>query len=200
MPRVYRPQTDPLSSEEAWAVLEPYWVEIVDTFKAKSLLAPSKITRVEIDPDWHDTCRHFAAATTDAKIVIFAPELADMPVPTIRAIMAHEAAHISDFAAPGIYWYRPIQAMPIREGIKATVFADVNAKSTKPVLMRVDKLPEKNLRKHMADWHARPTDEVEMAADQLAEFVMDQKIGYVGPKGCLVQSLGHGKPRPKGLR
>jgi len=200
MARVYRPPSEPLTSDEAWAVLEPYWIEIVAEFKAKSLLAPTKISRVEVDPAWHDTCRHFAGATTDASVVIFAPELADMPVPTIRAIMAHEAGHLSDFAAPGIHWYRPMTALPLREGLGATVFADGSPKSTDPVLMIVDKLPGKNIRKHMEQWRSRSTDEVEMVADQIAEMVMGQKIGYVGPSGCIVQTLGRGKTRPKGLR
>ena len=66
--------------------------------------------------------------------------------------------------------------------------------------MIVDKLPGKNIRKHMEQWRSRSTDEVEMVADQIAEMVMGQKIGYVGPSGCIVQTLGRGKTRPKGLR
>jgi len=199
MARHYRSVFDPLTSEEAWAVLEPYWKEIVAEFSAKKLMAPSKVVRVDVDPKWHNTCRHFGGARTDAKVVIFAPELADMPVPSIRGIMAHEAGHLTDFAAPGIYWFRPIEALALREGLRATVFAD-DPRRTESVLMKVRELPEKNLRKHMQDWHDRSRDEVEMIADKLGEYVLGKKIGYVGPSGCLVQSVGRGKTRPKGLR
>lgn len=164
-----------LTEKQAIAVLEPIWEAVCDTFSDKGFDQPSDC-RFEIDPSAHDSCRHFAATRTDGKLMIVAPDLADMPLSTIEAILAHEAGHIVDFCCPGRFWFRSGK------------------------LQDIDPLPSKGRRKILAMWKGRDNDEVEYVGDAIAEFVMERRIGYVGHPGCLVQSFDDGIKRPRGLR
>jgi hypothetical protein len=56
-----------------------------------------KAVRFELDPDMHDSPRHFAACRHDGKLILCAPELADQEDHTIVAIMYHEFGHATDF-------------------------------------------------------------------------------------------------------
>lgn len=190
----------PLDADRAWAVLRPYWEQIVSTFRHKGHAEPGKVTRVKVDPKWHDTCRHFAGASQDAKILVVAPELADMPVASIVAILAHEAGHFVDLSNPGRYWFRTACNVRLRKGARAVSVRDVPETYRDATLFLFERLPEKNLGKHLNEWRERESDEVERTADAIAEVVTGQRIGYTGAPGCLVQTMGSGVERPIGLR
>jgi len=164
-----------ISDEEAWEVLEPHWRLVTERFERKGFDVDG-FGRLVIDSSAHDSCRHFAKTYTDASEVMLAPEMVHLPVPSIQAIMAHELGHVVDVSRPGYCWYR------------------------KGALVILPELPSKGLRKLLRQWQERSDDEVERVADAIAEVAMGQKIGYVGSSSCLVECLGKGKARPKGLR
>jgi hypothetical protein len=155
-------------------VLETVWEHVVERFREQGFAHPAD-ARLSFDPTRHDSCRHFAATTTDGAEVLVAPALADMPYQTMLAILAHEAGHVEDLCCPGVWWFR-------------------NGR-----LLRSE-FPSKGARKLVRAWEERSDDEVERVADALAEVALGQKIGYVGHSGCLVQFVGRGKKRPTGLR
>ena len=161
------------NEETAWAVLEPLWQECVSMYVKAEHREPKRV-QVIVTPDMHDSCRHFAA--TDGDIVWFAPELVDLPVGTVVAVMCHELGHVVDLNNPGRYWFMNEE------------------------LRRLDELPSKGMRKLIQRWRDRDDDQVEFVADAIAEQVAGVRIGYVGCSGCLVQSLARGIDRPVGLR
>jgi hypothetical protein len=154
------------------AVLETVWEHVVRLFHRQGFDHPSK-AKLSFDPSRHDSCRHFAA--TDGSEVYVAPALADMPYETMLGIMAHEAGHVEDLSCPGVWWLRSGR------------------------LCRAE-FPSKGARKMVRAWEDRSDDEVERVADALAEVALGRRIGYVGHAGCLVQFVGRGKNRPKGLK
>jgi hypothetical protein len=164
-----------IDAEQAQAILEPIWERVLDAFEEYGHQEPSK-AKLGFDPALHDTCRHFAGTTLDGKSVYYAPALADMPIDTIEAIMAHEAGHIVDLSNPGRWWFRGGELCFLKE------------------------LPSKNLKKLLVEWSERDDDEVEHVADAIAEVCMGRRIGYIGEGGCLVQTWDKGKRRPNGLR
>jgi hypothetical protein len=197
---VFANASGPLDADRAWSVLRPYWEEIVGTFRHKGHPEPGNVTRVKVDPKWHDTCRHFAGASQDARILVVAPELADMPVASIVAILAHECGHFVDLANPGRYWFRRASNVRVRKGARAVSVKDLPPTFRDDALFFFEHLPDKNLGKHLNEWRARESDEVERAADAIAEVVTGHRIGYTGAPGCLVQTMGSGVERPIGLR
>lgn len=164
-----------LTDEQALAVLEPMWAAVCVVFSSKGFREPSEC-RFEIRSEAHDSCRHFAATRTDGKLMIVAPELADMPIDTATAILAHEAGHIVDFRNPGRFWFRHGK------------------------LCEMNPLPSSGRKKVISAWDDRGDDEIEYVGDAIAEMVTGRRIGYVGPPGCLVQTWDRGKKRPTGLR
>jgi hypothetical protein len=155
-------------------VLEAVWEEVIRKFEGKGLDHPAS-ARLSFDPSRHDSCRHFAATTMDGSEVLVAPSLADMPYETVLAILAHEAGHVEDLCCPGVWWYRQGK-------------------------LRHTDLPNRGMRRFIQAWKDRSDDEVEHVADAIAELALGQRIGYVGHPGCLVQFVGRGKRRPKGLK
>lgn len=194
---VYR-ANESLDADSAWRVLSAYWDSVVGRFASEGYDQPSLVKKVRVDPKWHDTCRHYAGASHDCKTLVVAPELAELPVRSILGILAHEGGHFVDLSSPGRYWFRQLRAVNPRQG--AAVLAMGRSAGDGKLLWFFEELPEKNLRKHMAEWKERDDDEVEFVADAIAESVMGTKIGYVGHPACLVQSLGKGIDRPTGLR
>lgn len=162
--------------DEAVAIIMPYWQEIVERFEESGYDEPGTINSFILTDEVHDNCRHFAATRMDGKVVYVAPDLVHMPSETIIGILAHEAGHVVDLQCPGFYWYRQGK------------------------LMVADELPSKGLRKVIKAWNDRGDDEVERVADEIAYKAVGIRIGYVGSPGCLVQALGRGVERPKGLR
>ena len=197
--KAFADPNSPLSEHQVWAILEPYWTELVSVFRHAGYPEPGKVARIQVDTTWRDSCRHFAGAAIDGSKLIVAPELADLPVPSIRGILAHEGGHFVDLGNPGRYWLRPLGSVNVRHGADVAVLWG-GGSIKDDALVCFEKLPEKNLRKHLRDWSERGCDEVERVADVIAEIVIGQKIGYVGPPSCLIQTIGKGPSRPKGLR
>ena len=165
-----------MPKDEARAILLPLWKETCALFKSQGHPSPAR-AKFELDSSAHDSCRHFAGATEDGSVVVVAPELVDMPLYTVQAILAHEAGHVVDLSAPG-HWWSP--------------------KSGEIVF--VETLATKGLKRHLERWKGRSDDEVERVADGIAEMVTGHRIGYVGAASCLVQAFDRGARRPVGLR
>jgi hypothetical protein len=199
-PDPYELPETPLRPDKAWRVIEPYWREMLQLFREHGFEAPGNVAKIVIDPEWRDTCRHFAGMSEDASTLVLAPEFADLPLANIKAILAHEAGHAVDLSSPGKYWFRRAVEMHIRQGAWARSLEDLPQKFQGPAVFVFETLPSHNFAKHLRDWEGRPRDEVEMLADAIAEHVLGERIGYTGTEGCIIQTLGRGIPRPKGLR
>lgn len=166
----------PLTAEEAFVVLEPYFEVIRDEYLNHGL-KKTRRTRLFVAPQMHDTPRHFAAYKDDGNAIIIAPELADAPDTVVLAIIAHEFGHASDFLYPGEFVLGP----------------------SGPALRREEtRVEEKQWSKWLKAWHRRDDDVVELTADAIAERVMGVPYGYQGP--CLIQSFDAVRARPMGLR
>ncbi len=166
----------PLSEEEAFAVLEPYFKAASGLYEeyCERIGMPFKRVRLECRTDMHDTPRHFAGASTDGRLIAVAPHMADLPEDTVAAIFAHEFGHIIDHQNPGVFALRGEE------------------------LVRHRGTDEKHLIARMKQWDARDYDAVEITADLIAQQVIGKRIGYSGP--CLLQGFDRGVPRPRGLR
>ncbi len=169
----------PLTLEEAFVVLDPYFEVMRDEYK-KHGLVKVKRTRFFVAERMHDTERHFAACKDDGSAILVAPELAEMPDSVVWAILAHEFGHATDFLYPGEF---------------------VLGRDREPALRRErqpDAAGEKQWSKWLKAWHKRSGDVVELTADAIAERVMGVPYGYLGP--CWIQSFDATRARPMGLR
>jgi len=167
----------PTDLQIAASVLDDYWQELREQFIAAGMPKLKKC-RFVVEPERHDTPRHFAACHSNGLLVEFAPQMADMDADVVRAIMAHELGHAADHAYPG-YW------MPGPKRADAAVWVGAAVDS-----------PEWN--KWHRLWQQRDDDQVELAADAIALAVTGHRINYAGK--CLVQTFGRGVARPLGLR
>ena len=166
-----------IDPEEANVIVLPYFDAVRDTFaefepEPGRPLAQCANVRFEIDERFHDTDRHYAACRDDGRRIYLAPQVLFLKQETLVAILAHEFGHATDFLYPG-HWQTPLEG-PAR----ARWLGD----------------PASGWRRK---WEERNGDQVEWAADGIAEAVTGKKIGYCGR--CLVQCFS-GIPRPKGLR
>jgi hypothetical protein len=179
---------DPLRPEEAEIVLDPYFEAVRVRFIEAGLRRTEK-TKLEIDKGAHDKLRHFAAARDDGRLVIVAPEFADLPEDQVVAILAHELGHAADFLYPG------------RFQLAAGELIDWPSRSWSEEA-RKRKLEDPDAREafnRARQWSDRPKDEVERTADAIATLVFGRPIRYTGP--CMLQSFSRGSsPRPLGLR
>lgn len=172
-----------ISAEEvAASILQPYFDDARTSFAGFEVepgqrLSKAAKTRFVVDAGFHDTDRHFAATRDDGLLMYFAPEYINLPVETATAIMAHEFGHALDFLYPG-HWLMPAQGPG-----KATWIGPPGQ--------------SKAGRKWLKLWRSRTRDQVEWAADGIAQVVIGRRIGYCGD--CMLQCF-RGKPRPKGLR
>jgi hypothetical protein len=170
--------------EIAREILAPHFDAVKDVYAAfcpepgHAPLARAAETKFVIDPKQHDTERHFAACRDDGLKMIFAPQIVDLPVDTLVAILAHEFGHALDFLYPG-HWVTP----PRGPGL-AVWIGDPSA--------------TKQGRAWRKLWEDRDTDRVEWAADGIAQAVTGKKLGYCGP--CMLQCFAGGVERPEGLR
>lgn len=186
-------------ADDVASVLRGYWRGVVEAFEDRGLHSPSAVTRFEIHASWHDTCRHYAGAREDGKAIVVAPQIIDLDEDKIVAILAHEAGHIEDFAHPGRFWFRPPEAVRVRKGARVMAL-ELPEMYPGKVLARFDRLPESSMGKHIRDWKKRGDDEKELVADAIASHVLKRKLGYTGPRGCIIQTLDRGIERPTGLR
>lgn len=198
--RSFADSSAPAGYDQLANAIRAYWRKIVSEFDRKGFDEPRKATRFRIDPSWHDSCRHFAGAKTDGSVLVLAPEILDLEDENIYAILAHEGGHFVDLGRPGRFFYRRPHEVNYRRGSKVTAVGEGPPDPGQPGLVWFKKLPTKGLGKHITEWRERDNDEVERVADEIATFVMGEKIGYTGAKGCLIQTLGVGIERPIGLR
>jgi hypothetical protein len=173
----------PLTVEEAEAVIEPYFLAVQDVFVGNGATRCKRV-KLEIAPWIHDSPRHFAACEDTGRLIITAPEFAELPEETLIAIMSHEFGHATDFLYPGEY-------MLVDDG-----------ELVKMPRVPAGKLDKKGSQAHVARsrvWEKRDKDTVERTADSLAEMFTGHLIGYCGP--CELQCFDRGhRPRRPGLR
>jgi hypothetical protein len=196
--------------EEAASILVPYFDAVRDTFVekmegrdglVKKGSCRARKSRLIVSDDAHDTRRHFAMTHTESLAIVCAPVMVDLPEPTLVGILAHEFGHVIDFGYPGSFsWPRfgPGQAVWIGQSPrdKANAWRAVYGKHGATSRNEHDDvLPCGNW---MRAWEDRSDDEVEWAADAICFYVTGKRVGYAGP--CLLQRIGSGKPRPRGLR
>lgn len=177
--------SEPLSSEEAYCVLEPYFVAARGFFVVycEKLGLDSKCiekTRFECSPEVHDDERHFAGTTLDGRKVLCAPEMADLPEDTVSAIMAHEFGHVVDHQFPA-------QFVVVDDDL--VFLGDVEPSNPRAEQARIAR---------MRQWNKRTHHEIEVVADHIAQAAIGSRIGYSGK--CMLQGLNRGVPRPEGLR
>lgn len=159
----------------------PYFQAVRERFVAFGLKRAAK-SRLEIAGWIHDKPRHFAATEDTGRVVIAAPEIAELPEPTLLAIMSHEFGHATDFLYPGEF-----------------ILADGELVRLPPVPQRLInvKAEQANVAR-MRAWEKRDRDAIERTADAIAEMATGHQIGYCGP--CELQCFDRGKPRRQGLR
>lgn len=172
-----------LSLDEAEAVIEPYFTAVKETFQ-ESGATLTKSVRLELAEWAHDKPRHYAATEDTGRLIVVAPEFAELPEGTILAILSHEFGHAVDFLYPGEF-------MVVDDG----------------ELVMMPKIPKGALESRQTEaaiararvWRDRDKDTVERTADAIAEHFTGRLIGYSGP--CELQSFERGvRPRRLGLR
>lgn len=170
--------------EVAASIIRPYFDAVRDEFasfvpmgarESMSLLSEAIFV---VEADRHDSPRHFAACRDDGLHLSFAPQLVELPVENMVAILAHEFGHAADFAYPG-YW----RLQPGCPGVAEWIG---------------DPETTKWGRHWLRTWMDRGRDHVEWTADGIATAVTGRSIGYCGP--CALQAFDRGLERPKGLR
>lgn len=145
--------------------------------------------------------RHYAMTHTESLSVHVAPDMVDLPEPTILGLFAHEFGHVADYAYPGSFvWAEESSAdthwIGTEPADKARAWRRFYGRSRATSRSESDDaLPCANW---MRAWEDRSDDEIEWTADAIALFLLETRVGYAGP--CLLQTLGGGRPRPRGLR
>lgn len=179
--------------EIAAVVLEPHFDAVRDTFAAFEPVPGISLERLKrvryvVDAEIHDTHRHFAACRDDGRQLLFAPEIVtEVDAETLVAILAHEFGHAADMAYPGEW---------------CVVGGGTESQHALWLGGKTDKRSE-----HWRSWlwARRGDDEIEWAADAVAELVTGRRIHYCGQ--CMLQCFtpARGRPlrqerRPVGLR
>jgi hypothetical protein len=174
---IYRIDGDVMVRAAA-AVLEPY-VEIAYGAFIDHGLTRLKGMTILISEEAHDGGRHFAACETTGRLIILSPQMANLPHETAAGIISHELGHAADFSYP---------AQWAKDSNGDAVLIDVSRRGGEVLT------PE-----WIREWRDRSSDDVERAADQIAETVLGVRIGYAG--SCMLQTIDKGvMPRPRGLR
>jgi len=171
----------PISVEEAEAVIDVYFTVAKEVFVKGGATRVKKVV-LEIARWVHDSPRHYAATEETGRRIVAAPEFAELPEPTLAAILAHEFGHAVDFLYPGEF----------------AVMDDgelVRMPPTPKTL--IDKKAEQAMIARLRAWSERDKDTVERTADAIAEHFTGRPIGYMGP--CELQSFERGGVRPRRL-
>lgn len=185
------PQTN-LDLQTARAIIEPYFVAAQEIFAeyARSAHGSGKIVKRvhlecypwrELHEDLGFGVRNFAATSEDARVVVVAPEIVELPPETVAAIMGHEFGHVLDYAFPADYALAGDELLRWRGQVPND---DPRAEQARVARIR--------------QWERRESDTVEATADKIASHVTGQLISYSGP--CLLQTFDRGIRRPQGLR
>ena len=184
--------TTDVTDEEAYAILEPYFVTAQEVFVEglrRLGLPTAKVEKVRLDIDsaMHDTPRHFAGCETSGRVIHVAAEMVELTDGIVAGVFLHELGHATDFLLPARFRLRDdrLEILPAYKN-----------ESDDPQGPEV--LALRTASNWMRQWERRNADDVEITADKIAEMVSGRTIGYRGP--CLLQHLGQGDPRPRGLR
>jgi hypothetical protein len=169
-------ETD-LDCEEALLVIEPFFLEMRRIYVEEAQLSRCNRAQIYCAPWIHDSPRHFAACRDDGRVIIVAPELAELPVDTVVAIMAHELGHAADYLYP------------------AEFALDGQRQAHRRDRRQVD---DTQWARWVKAWEQRDDDLVEITADAVAELATGSRVGYLGP--CRLQAFDRGRARPQGLR
>jgi hypothetical protein len=164
--------------EVAAAIIEPHFAAVRDVFCEYDggRLARLRRTRLLVSDEIRNSKRHYAGCREDGLAVIVAPEAAELAVGSLVALLAHEFGHACDFCYPAMW---------------------VHLAVGKPAAWAGDAEP-KRLRKLLALWNDRSSDQIEWAADSIVMAVTGKEVRYCGD--CLVQCFAGGTTRPPGLR
>jgi len=174
-PAVCQPLETSVGRLEAQCILEPFFREALELF-AEAGYDRVLRTRLGVSGQMHDSPRHFAGCREDGQLVLVAPEMVELPVPTVVAIMAHEVGHACDFSYPGRFSLT-------EDGIRE---------------FDLDQASETQRIRRLRAWQARDHHDIELTADRLAESVYGAPIGYSGP--CMLQTFRGGELRPERLK
>jgi hypothetical protein len=185
--------------EVAAAILEPHFEAVKDTFvdfepEPGERLTLLRSTRLVVDPDVHDSPRHYAQCRDDGLLIKLAPESVALDLETLTAILVHEFGHAADFAYPA-RWVA-VKGQPaswVGEGGSWYYDSQGNAR------WQQDSGKEaRRIRRWQSLWHDRSDDQVEWSADSIAQAVTGLQVRYCGP--CMLQCFSGDGGRPKGLR
>ena len=173
---VCEPTVTELSPDAAHAVLEPFYLALCEQFVDAGLKRCQRV-KFYCAPGQHDTPRHFGATSEDGREIVVAPELAELPVETVSALIAHELGHAVDFLYPGEW---------------------VLGREREAIRRKRAPGDDEQWERWMRAWKERDADVIEFTADAIAEWATGRRIGYLGP--CLLQAFDKGQARPAGLR
>lgn len=195
-----------MEPEWAHSILEPHFDAVRDEFASFTPVGSARpldrLRRVKyvVDEAMHDSERHFAGTRTDGMLMKYAPEIIDLPLESLVAILSHEFGHAADFAYPGC-WSWPLDkaassiwvgSLPdARASAWRQLFGSARAQSRTPA---DDAAPAAHW---MQAWEERNADRVEWAADGISEAVTGRRPRYCGE--CMIQCYS-GIERPAGLR
>jgi hypothetical protein len=158
-------------------------------------------TRFVIDEAAHDTARHFAATSDTGLLQVYAPEIVDLSLDSLVAIVAHEFGHTADYAYPGCWtWLRragdEVAWVGESTAAKAAAWRWTHGKARATSRTASDDTPP--AANWMRAWAGRSQDEVEWTADGICAAVTGKKPLYCGD--CRIQCFDGGVQRPAGLR
>lgn len=192
--------------EAVASALSPHFDAVRDEF-ASFCPTPGKplrrLARVKcvIDEAAGTDERHFAMTSETGLVVVLAPQIVYLDLGPMVAVLAHELGHAADFLYPGCFtWPRHGAEGVVWVGDTSTAkaaawrwrFGKRTARSRTPT---DDGPPAANWTRA---WQEREPDQIEWAADGIAELVTGRRPRYCGP--CLVQCYDGGIERPAGLR
>jgi hypothetical protein len=180
-----------LDCDAALTVAEPYFLAVREQVLVyeQRAVGRSKCKRVRLEcAPWavlHEEegfgVRNYAATSDGGDLIVFAPELVELPPETVAAIFAHEFGHALDFLHPGRWMLVDDELVLYHD--------DSEAEERDTDRARVAR---------MRQWRGRDRDCIEQTADLLGTEATGRVICYGGP--CVLQTFRRGSPRPKGLR